>query len=81
MNFRVLAGPFQDIHSCFGHVIRTIVFLEGEPVALAGVLSALDQDFWLYFEAPVWPDWCSTSGHFSNLHSGSVELSQHHVLL
>lgn len=49
-------------------------------MALAEVLSALDQDLWLYFEAPVWPDWCSTSGHFSNLHSGSVELSQHHVL-
>lgn len=62
------------------------MFLEGEPEALAEVLSLLDQGFWLCVglwasEAPVWPDWCSASGHFSNLHSGSLELSQHHVLL
>lgn len=86
MNFRVLAGPFQDIYSCFGNLIRTIVFLEGEPEALAEVLTVLDQGFWLFVglwasEAPVWPDWCSASGRFSNLHSGSLELSQHHVLL
>lgn len=29
---RVLAGPLQDIHSCFGTVMRIIMFLEVDPL-------------------------------------------------
>lgn len=29
---RVLAGPLQDIHSCFGTVMRIIIILEVDPL-------------------------------------------------